>query len=75
MDCKDCEQYNPENVCCSCKNLVYKKLRKENEILKNSLYNIGTYECPKCGYYSLLGFKCFNCGYDSTMRKDLDNDR
>lgn len=73
MNCANCEQYDSENVCCSCNNLAYEKLRKENEILKESLYMIGTYKCPKCGCYSLLDYKCFNCGYDKSMREDLDN--
>ena len=70
MNCADCEQYNSENVCC----LLCTKLKQENKILKESLHMIGTYRCPKCGYYSLLDFKCFNCGYDKSMREDLDNE-
>ena len=79
MEAKDCEQYNTDNPCCVCRNLSfidlkmkYNELEKENLILKEGLDYIGTWKCPKCGYYSLQDYVCHSCGFDRTMREDLD---
>lgn len=85
MNCVECEQYNSEQVCCTCHNLAYKqlldkynKLLEQKSKLQRGLYNCYTaifYECPKCSEICTENYICWNCGYDKSMRKDLDNGR
>lgn len=47
------------------------ELKKENDILWESLTASGLIKCPKCGYYHKRNFVCWYCGYDKFSDKEL----
>lgn len=47
------------------------ELKKENDILWESLTASGLVKCPKCGYYHKRDFTCWYCGYDKSLDKEL----
>lgn len=64
MDAKDCEQYNTDHPCCTCKNLVGHTLAEKICILQEAVDYLGLWLCPKCGHYTMPDYKCHVCGYD-----------
>ena len=49
-----------------------KALKKENDKLKQAIYEFGGMKCCKCGEYHHRHYVCWHCGYDCTAPKELD---
>lgn len=56
---KDCEQYHPDNICCTCQNLEWYKLRQILADIKEIVdICCKTTDCAKCKFFAICENNC-----------------